>query len=427
MKVLYRPEFNIDLGAFNALHPFDGKKFAKVRESISGIVEVEGPDAPVTQEAIDSFVDPLLRRLIRGKRYVMQALEVPYISILPFRLIESRVLEPMRWAVAATIQGAKMALRGESCRNLSGGYHHASRRSAEGFCVYNDIGMAYDYLTQNGQLSSADRVLILDVDAHHGNGNADVFMENRNVTLLDVYNKEIYPQTHYTRERVDIGVPLRTGTAGSEYLDRLSGALKQLHGSFRLAFVVAGTDVLASDPLGGLGLSIEDCVNRDAMISTRLRELSIASIFVSGGGYSADSAPAMTASIRREASSMRLQRVLIIDDDPAVLQSLGSALRSEGYSVVAADGVKAGISAFSDAHEHGAPFEVVITDLNLPQIDGMTVAAKIRKVSASTPVIMLTGWGNELPVPRGESGQVDRVISTPPEFTEVRRALRELA
>jgi histone deacetylase 11 len=299
MKILYRPEYNIDLGLLNRLHPFDGCKFEKVFRAISNsqAADIVAPDEPVDDMAVNAFVDPLMRRLIKGKRYVLQALELPYIPLLPFGLIDRRVLLPMRWAVAGTIKGATLALSGESCRNLSGGYHHASRSAAEGFCVYNDIGMAYDQLIETRRLSASDRVLIIDVDAHHGNGNAYVFMENRNAVLLDMYNDDIYPKSEFTKNRVDISVPLRSGTLGSVYLEKLASALGSLKGPFKLAFVVAGTDVLASDPLGGLMLTVEECAQRDRLIEDRLRKLSVPWVFVAGGGYSRDSSRAMIASV----------------------------------------------------------------------------------------------------------------------------------
>ena len=98
-------------------------------------------------------------------------------------------------------------------------------------------------------------------------------------------------------QRVDINIPLRPGTSGRDYLSRLSEGLAELSGSFRLAFVVAGTDVLASDPLGGLGLSIDDCVVRDRLVLERLQALSVPAVFVGGGGYGRDSAKAIVASI----------------------------------------------------------------------------------------------------------------------------------
>jgi histone deacetylase 11 len=97
---------------------------------------------------------------------------------------------------------------------------------------------------------------------------------------------------------VNISIPLQLGTSGRDYLARLGQGLAEISGKFRLAFVVAGTDVLASDPLGGLGLSIDDCVIRDQMVLERLQALSVPAVFVGGGGYGRDSAKAIVASIR---------------------------------------------------------------------------------------------------------------------------------
>jgi histone deacetylase 11 len=139
--------------------------------------------------------------------------------------------------------------------------------------------------------------LLIDVDAHHGNGNAYTFMDNRNITILDIYNDDIYPQSEYTKERVDVSVPLHGGTPGDRYLAALESALKQLRGDYRMAYVIAGTDVLDSDKLGGFKLTVEDIQNRDALIYRRLNALSIPFVFLGGGGYSKQSADAIVKSI----------------------------------------------------------------------------------------------------------------------------------
>jgi histone deacetylase 11 len=108
-------------------------------------------------------------------------------------------------------------------------------------------------------------------------------MENRNVVLFDIYNDDVYPKSDYTKDRVDISVPLRSGTSGGVYLEKLATALGRVDGSFKLAFVVAGTDVLASDPLGGLNLTVEECAQRDRLVEDRLRAVSVPCVFVAGG------------------------------------------------------------------------------------------------------------------------------------------------
>ena len=303
MKIVYAEQYNIRIGPLSLLHRFDGQRFRRVYEEIRGQVGVDvvGPPAPIDDASIDSFLDRVMVALVRSKRPVLQALEVPYIPLLPFSFIDQRVLLPMRWAVAGTLLAARTALGGADCWNLSGGYHHASRHAAEGFCIYNDVGIACEQLGQAGELRPDDRILIVDVDAHHGNGNARVFDQSKNVVLLDVYNADIYPSNAYTRERVDVGVPLPSGTSGAVYLEKLEGALGRLAGAFKIGFVVAGTDVLASDPLGKLGLTVEDCAARDEMILKRLRALATPAVMLAGGGYSPESSRAMIASILRSA------------------------------------------------------------------------------------------------------------------------------
>jgi len=139
MIVYYHARYNINLGILGHIHPFDGKKFKKVFQSISHLadINIESIREPISREVIDGFVGDLLRRLLPGKRYILQALEVPYIPLLPFSLIEKRILEPRRWAVSGTVAAAKKSLGGTNTWNISGGYHHASRSSAEGFCIYN--------------------------------------------------------------------------------------------------------------------------------------------------------------------------------------------------------------------------------------------------------------------------------------------------
>ncbi len=299
MYIFYNANYNIDLGLLNYLHPFDGKKFAKVHKLIKDLpgIVMTSPEQPMPQETIEEVAHPDLRGQLKDKRYILSVLEVPNIPLLPFWLIDRRILRPMRWGVAGTLAAAKNALAGNDSWNMSGGYHHASPGSAEGFCVYNDIAIAYHELIHQGLLKTADKILIIDIDAHHGNGNAAAFMENKNVTLLDIYNNDVYPRTLATKNRVNIGVALHTGATATDYLPALEKALGKLNGNYRLAFVVAGTDVLATDPLGGMKLTLADCFTRDKMVVEKLRALSIPMVILSGGGYSKESATAIATSI----------------------------------------------------------------------------------------------------------------------------------
>ena len=124
--------------------------------------------------------------------------------------------------------------------------------------------------------------------------------------------------------------------------------------------------------------------------------------------------------------SLRPLRVLLIDDDPMLLRSLSEVLGADGHSVTTADGGQRGIDEFSAASERGEPFDAVITDLGMPNVDGRTVAAAIRPMAPGTPIILLTGWGQRLQSESELPEHVDRVLAKPPRMMELRAALDEL-
>ena len=297
MKIIYHENYNINVGIFKFLHPFDGCKFSKVRAVLND-ADVIAPQGLIAEDAILSSLNELLKIQLKDKAALYRALEIPKIPFLSFSWLDSRILSPMRWGVAGTLTASRLALTGTDAWNLAGGYHHASPHRMEGFCIYNDINISYQQLIASGELTAEDNILIIDIDAHHGNGNARTFIDNANVTLLDIYNADIYPIDPISRRRVDIAVPLPSGTGGELYLNKLAAALDQLSGGYKLAFVVAGTDVLATDPLGGLALSVADVAQSHKLVYQRLKALHIPTVFLGGGGYGKDSAAAIVAGIK---------------------------------------------------------------------------------------------------------------------------------
>jgi signal transduction histidine kinase/ActR/RegA family two-component response regulator len=123
---------------------------------------------------------------------------------------------------------------------------------------------------------------------------------------------------------------------------------------------------------------------------------------------------------------MRRLRVLLIDDDPIIIKALEDALASDGHLTVTASGGQAGIDAFVSAHGSAHPFDLVITDLGMPTVDGRRVAQGIKGHSPKTPVIMLTGWGSRMIAEKEYPPHIDRVLSKPPKLQELRTAFREL-
>jgi CheY-like chemotaxis protein len=92
-----------------------------------------------------------------------------------------------------------------------------------------------------------------------------------------------------------------------------------------------------------------------------------------------------------------------------------------------ADGGQKGVEEFTRAHANGSTFDIVITDLGMPGVDGRRLAAAINAASPTTPIILLTGWGQRLQGESDLSQLVDKILSKPPRVADVRAALAELA
>ncbi|HWW25246.1 MAG TPA: PAS domain-containing protein [Caulobacter sp.] len=118
----------------------------------------------------------------------------------------------------------------------------------------------------------------------------------------------------------------------------------------------------------------------------------------------------------------RRLRLLLVDDDPVLLKALSDALESDGHVVTIANGGGAGIEIF-ETSQGGEHFDAVFTDLGMPYVDGRRVATAIKGLSAKTPVILLTGWGQGLLADDDVPPHIDLVLGKPPKLRELRAAL----
>ncbi len=133
------------------------------------------------------------------------------------------------------------------------------------------------------------------------------------------------------------------------------------------------------------------------------------------------------ATVRMPAVALaRKLRILLVDDDPLLIKSLEDILQGDGHVVTVAGGGQAGIDAFTASVQAGNPFALVITDLGMPHVDGRRVAAAIKAASPTTPVIMLTGWGQRLVAENDVPPHVNRILNKPPRLNDLRNALAEL-
>lgn len=183
-----------------------------------------------------------------------------------------------------TIQGATLAIKEGVAANIAGGTHHAYPNSGEAFCLLNDQGVAAQYLLQN---KLAKKILMLDLDVHQGNGTAVMFQKEPSVFTFSMHGKSNYP---FKKEVSDWDIALEDQTNDTIYLETLQSALNVLQKTVNPDFVffLSGVDVLASDKLGKLGLTIHGCKNRDTMVFEWIKKLQVPVQVSMGGGYSKD-------------------------------------------------------------------------------------------------------------------------------------------
>jgi signal transduction histidine kinase/FixJ family two-component response regulator len=125
-------------------------------------------------------------------------------------------------------------------------------------------------------------------------------------------------------------------------------------------------------------------------------------------------------------ASVTRRRILCIDDEPLLRELLKEILQFQQHTVEIADGGQAGLDAFRAAQRRGEPFDVVITDLGMPHVDGRQVAQAVKTEAPSTPVILLTGWGTMLKEEGNVPPQVDAVVTKPPKLNDLVEALAKV-
>ncbi|CAA2976741.1 histone deacetylase 2 [Olea europaea subsp. europaea] len=233
---------------------------------------------------------------LKSSLNVSVIVEVPPVALLPNCLVEKCVLSPFRKQVGGTILAAKLAKERGWAINVGGGFHHCSANEGGGFCAYADISLCIQFAFIQLNIS---RVMIIDLDAHQGNGHEKDFSSDRRVYILDMYNPDIYPFDYEARRYINQKVVVASGTATNEYLEKLDQALEVAAGSFdpELILYNAGTDILDGDPLGRLKISPDGISTRDEKVFRFARERNIPLVMLTSGGYMKSSARVIADSI----------------------------------------------------------------------------------------------------------------------------------
>uniref|UniRef100_A0A1B0GHV1 Histone deacetylase 11 n=1 Tax=Lutzomyia longipalpis TaxID=7200 RepID=A0A1B0GHV1_LUTLO len=240
------------------------------------------------------------KRYLRSLRWsvnVAKITEVPILLFLPIFCIERGYLRPMRYQTAGSLLAGDLALSHGWAINLGGGFHHCSSDRGGGFCAYADITLLIRHLLEHPR--GIRRVMIVDLDAHQGNGHERDFMDDDRVFIMDMYNASIYPRDKEAKVAIRRKVELRPFTADREYLHKLRTNLDAALAEFPPEVIIynAGTDILDGDPLGALAVSPNGVIQRDEEVFRRAIATKIPIVMLLSGGYLRSAASVIANSI----------------------------------------------------------------------------------------------------------------------------------
>jgi histone deacetylase 11 len=289
IPIIYHPRYNITAFGLERLHPFDGLKYRRIHDALiaDGFrrpADFVRPE-PVRPAELARVHSAEYLRTLRDAKVLAKILEVPVLGRLPARFTDWRVLSPMRYATGGTILACRLALENGLAINLAGGYHHAAATGGDGFCVYADTPIAAAALHGEGRVQ---RVLVVDLDAHQGDGTAATIHRWPWASIFDVFERDLFPAV---KQPEDFPLPIPAGLEGGDYLSIVEAALPNALDEVSPDLVIfnAGSDPFIDDPLTRLRLSRADLACRDLLVATMARELGIPMAMVLSGGYARDS------------------------------------------------------------------------------------------------------------------------------------------
>ncbi len=194
--------------------------------------------------------------------------------------VSHAVIQGFLAMAGGSITATRLALDHGIGIHLGGGFHHAFADHAEGFCYVHDVALAIERLrTERG----IQRVLIVDVDVHQGNGTAAIYRGHPDVFTYSIHQEHNYP----VKQQSDLDRGLMDGVGDEEYLETLARDLDTIETRFdpQLVCYLAGVDPFEHDQLGGLRLTAEGLEQRDRQVFDRFVQRAVPVAVMLAGGY----------------------------------------------------------------------------------------------------------------------------------------------
>jgi acetoin utilization deacetylase AcuC-like enzyme len=274
LRCVYSERYRMDfLG-----HVFPTEKYPMIAEQLEeeGILDSKDIVEPIPP-------DPEDLALVHDPAYIRDLIELRWTRSTMFSELplNRSIIEGFILAAGGTCETSRIALRDGIGYHVGGGFHHASRARAEGFCYVNDIAYALAKLKSKGEIG---RAVVIDCDLHQGNGTARIFHDDSSVYTFSIHQEYNYPMPK-ARSDWDIGLP--DGTGDEVYLSLLRPAVHRILDEKRPDLVIyqAGADPFVEDILGGLALTQKGLSDRDRIVLGAASERRIPVAVTLGGGY----------------------------------------------------------------------------------------------------------------------------------------------
>lgn len=290
-RIVFSKKYTVKGGS----HVFRSDKFAAalkllLKEKIVTPAEVAEPARPSKADLLSAHSPAWVKKILSGKL-------TPADQAAAELKATKAVIEAHLMNTGGTILAARLALGTGLGINCGGGGHHAFRGRGAGFCLLNDIAVAVRWLQRRKKIRKA---LIIDLDAHQGDGTASIFGKDRSVFTYSVHQRDIYPAV---KQRGSLDRELPAGTGDAAYLKSLKADLPAVFKRSRPDIVIynAGVDVYEHDLLGGLRLTMGGVRRRDEMVFAECFRRKVPVVLVLSGGYAAK----FSDTVRLHANTMK--------------------------------------------------------------------------------------------------------------------------
>ena len=309
LPIFYNPNYNLADSFWgmstlaSSLHSFNPNKYKEVFTFLQNelgltLDKIYSDIDPVTDQQLLSVHTQAYLDSLSSTETILSISEIshPFLAWVPLFILNSALLIPMKYATGGTIAAAAKALEEGWAINLGGGYHHAKADNGEGFCFFADINIAINELRKtNPNL----KVLIVDLDAHQGNGHEMNSNNDPLITIFDIYNERLYPHDAEAKKYITYNFPIKHRTQDQEYLAMIENELPKAiqQSQPKLLFYVAGTDIYERDPLGCLGITKKGILRRDELVFKCALESKIPIVMLLAGGYTKESSSIIADSI----------------------------------------------------------------------------------------------------------------------------------